>query len=236
MGLEVVKPVEDPLQVGALVLERGLLQHQVALLHRRAEDHVAPHTDQRGLGPGLQRRDLDHEIAAGAGPAGQPPAVAQLVGGESARVDVPPGTSPETIRTLHFLHVPWPPQVESMAIPFQLAASKIGVPLGTRTSPPSGRKRSRTRCAPSARGRLGLALERGDGLGDDALMPSAPPRCEPRGLPGAVGGDPARAPRVVAEQQVRRRGPPATQTSAVDMIALVSPAAIAIGKKPALST
>ncbi len=44
------------------------------------------------------------------------------------------GAWPETIRTLHFLHVPWPPQVESMATPFQLAASNTVVPASTRAS------------------------------------------------------------------------------------------------------
>jgi hypothetical protein len=32
------------------------------------------------------------------------------------------------------LHVPWPPQVESIATAFQLAASKTVVPAGTRAS------------------------------------------------------------------------------------------------------
>ncbi len=41
---------------------------------------------------------------------------------------------PETTRTLHFLQVPWPPQVESIATPFQLAASNSVVPAGTRVS------------------------------------------------------------------------------------------------------
>ena len=44
------------------------------------------------------------------------------------------GAWPRSTCTLHLRHVPWPPHVESMAMPFQLAASKIGVPLGTRTS------------------------------------------------------------------------------------------------------
>ncbi len=42
------------------------------------------------------------------------------------------GAFPETTLTLHFLHVPWPPHVESMATPFQLAASKIVVPASWR--------------------------------------------------------------------------------------------------------
>src|SRR3954469_18932462 len=115
--------------------------------------------------------------------------------GENARGSTEPtGTSPSTIRTLHFLHVPWPPHVESIAIPFQLAASKIGVPLGTRTSAPSGRKRRRTRAGPRAGARR-------------PPRPAADADARSRGrghlgLPRAVGGDPAPAPRVVAEQQV----------------------------------
>ena len=53
------------------------------------------------------------------------------------------GTSPSTHRTLHLRQVPCPPQVESMAMPFQLAASNSVTPAGTRTSrglAPSGSK------------------------------------------------------------------------------------------------
>ena len=57
----------------------------------------------------------------------------------------PIGTLPSVTRTLHFLHVPWPPQVESIAMPFHDAPSKTVVPAGTRTSPPSGAKCRRTR-------------------------------------------------------------------------------------------
>src|ERR1700733_8241830 len=42
------------------------------------------------------------------------------------------GASP-AILIRHFLQVPWPPQVESIAMPFQLAASKGVTPYGTRT-------------------------------------------------------------------------------------------------------
>ena len=80
LRLEVVERVEHALEVGALVLERRLVEHEVALLDRRAQDHVAPDADQRRLGARLQRRDLDDEVLAGAGAARQPPAVAQLVG------------------------------------------------------------------------------------------------------------------------------------------------------------
>src|SRR6185312_15705022 len=68
-----------------------------------------------------------------------------------------------TTLTLHFLHVPWPPQVESIATPFQLAASKIVVPASTRASltarsSPDWRKRRRTRSGCGASGRSSTAL------------------------------------------------------------------------------
>ena len=37
-------------------------------------------------------------------------------------------------RTLHLWQVPWPPQVESMAMPFHDAESKTVTPGGTRTA------------------------------------------------------------------------------------------------------
>src|SRR5439155_22364819 len=61
------------------------------------------------------------------------------------------GTEPATTRTLHFLQVPCPPQVESTATPFQLAASKSVVPAGTRASfvaPSACSNVSRTRPGP----------------------------------------------------------------------------------------
>ena len=50
-----------------------------------------------------------------------------------SRLDGAGGSSAILIR--HFLQVPWPPQVESMAMPFQLAASNTVTPCGTRTAP-----------------------------------------------------------------------------------------------------
>ena len=49
------------------------------------------------------------------------------------------------ILILHFLQVPWPPQVESIAMPFQLAASNRVTPGGTRTRVPLGWKARSTR-------------------------------------------------------------------------------------------
>ena len=85
--LEVVERVEHPLEIRALVLHRRLVQHQVALLHRRAQDHVAPDAGQRRLRPRLERRHLDDQVAARGRAAREPPALAQLIDGERARVE-----------------------------------------------------------------------------------------------------------------------------------------------------
>ena len=92
------------------------------------------------------------------------------------------GTSPSTTRIRHFLHVPCPPQVESTAMPFQLAASNRVAPAGTRTSrgrPPSGSKRMLTRSGPGGSG-TGGSDEGGSGsvviLGGSPVRPSSPPQ------------------------------------------------------------
>ena len=61
--LEVVHGREDALEVARLILQRGLGELEVALLHARAQDHLAPDADGRRLGPRLQRRHVDHEVA-----------------------------------------------------------------------------------------------------------------------------------------------------------------------------
>ena len=60
--------------------------------------------------------------------------------------------APSSMRTLHFLQVPWPPQVESIAMPFQLAASNTLTPAGTRTWRPEGSNRRSTRTGPASAG------------------------------------------------------------------------------------
>jgi hypothetical protein len=55
------------------------------------------------------------------------------------------GTFPSRIWILHFLQVPFPPHVESIAKPFQLAASKTETPDGTRTDLSLGSKLMSTR-------------------------------------------------------------------------------------------
>ena len=57
--LEVGHRRQQPLEIGRLVLQRRLLELDVALLDGRAQDHVAADADQRRLRPGLQRRHLD---------------------------------------------------------------------------------------------------------------------------------------------------------------------------------
>ena len=135
-------------------------------------------------------------------PAASPRAARSAVNARGS--SAPTGTSPLTTRTLHFLQVPWPPQVESIAIPFQLAASNTGVPLGTRTSAPSGRNRSRTRLgAVVRRGQVALvALRRCGGMGRGTAHRAPrllPPRAAWRARCAAIQ---LRAPGVVAEQQV----------------------------------
>src|ERR1039458_10457961 len=68
---------------------------------------------------------------------------------ENARVSSEEmGAVPSRIWTLHLRHVPCPPQVESMATLFQLAASKRITPGGTRTLRPDGSKRRLKRPQP----------------------------------------------------------------------------------------
>src|SRR5439155_11916987 len=104
--------------------------------------------------------------------------------------------APSTTRTLHFLQVPWPPHVESMAMPFQLAASNTVVPLGTRVSPSVrasdavSRKRRRTRPAP-------VWVPTSSAPSNSICLPG-----RRRSLLRTVGSDPARAPLVPAEQEV----------------------------------
>src|SRR5215472_10357743 len=66
--------------------------------------------------------------------------------GENARASSGEvGTLPSATLILHFLQVPCPPQVESIAMPFQLAASNRVTPGGTRTRVPPGWKTRSTR-------------------------------------------------------------------------------------------
>ncbi len=77
-------------------------------------------------------------------------------------------------RILHFLHVPWPPQVESIAIPFQLAASNRVTPCGTRTrrAPGSKTRSTRTGAPGCSAGPVSVAA----GLASSALVTAQPGR------------------------------------------------------------
>ena len=84
--LEVVDRVEQSLHIGALVLHGRLVQLDKALLHRRAQDHVAADSHERRLRPRLQRRHVHRQVLAGGRAAGEPPPVAQLLHAEGPRV------------------------------------------------------------------------------------------------------------------------------------------------------
>ena len=151
----------------------------------------------------------------------------------------------------HLWQVPWPPQVESIAMPFHDAASKTVTPGGTRTPRSAGR---------DLRPVLGQAVDGerevdpagavvGGGLDarplDEALAGHVGEReVGPVGHVAAhaalrpacfapVGGDPGHAPLVVAEQQVGGLDRLDDWGVRASMIALVSPAVIAIGRSQA---
>ena len=194
--LEVVHRREQALEVGApgprasAPRARGSASAPRAAGSRGGRRRRAPPSAASASGGTSTTRSSSRRRAAR-----EPPAVLQLLGRERARVDGRRAARlPSTTRTLHFLQVPWPPQVESIAIPFQLAASKIVVPAGharllRRRAVVAGRLEAQ----PDA---VLLRRHRRQDLGSahDAAA-ACFSRCD---------GDPARAPLVVAEQQVGR--------------------------------
>src|SRR5258708_12060496 len=80
----------------------------------------------------------------------QPSRSSSAENGGTSRLDT--GTAPSAILILHFLQVPCPPQVESMAMPFQLAASNTVTPAGTLTLLPLVTKTRSTRGVTAAPG------------------------------------------------------------------------------------
>jgi len=85
--LDVVHRLEHALEVGDLVLERRLGQFEIALLHGGAQDHVPPHSHERRLRAGLERRYLDNEVGLGLRAAGEAPACLQFLRRERPRID-----------------------------------------------------------------------------------------------------------------------------------------------------
>ena len=135
------------------------------------QDHLPPDADRRRLRPRDERRHLDDEVVprprrgrrAASRSRGRPASNARTSSGEIGDV------RRRRSRTRHFLQVPWPPQVESIAIPFQDAASKTVTPGGTRTAVPDGSKRRATRAGGSA-----ARLPRASGRPSRSLTPSRP--------------------------------------------------------------
>lgn len=109
--------------------------------------------------------------------------------------------SPVVTLILHFLQVPYPPHVESMAIPFQDAASNALTPVGTvitfslatELSFSSARKESFTRPVPSCSGSAELSKSR-------LLILGLRYRCCFGCFDCAVPRDPVATPRVQSQE------------------------------------
>src|SRR6266699_5497599 len=105
--------------------------------------------------------------------------------GEKARASTSDGgTSPPVTRTLHFLQVPWPPQVESIAMPFQLAASKMVTPDGVLTLVCAGTNSTSTRCAMPGPASADSAASRPDPAARGVVMSLPVPALPGPALPG----------------------------------------------------
>src|SRR5262249_18222876 len=224
-------------EVGPLVLERRLLEYQMAFLHRRPQDHMAPDAGQRRLGPRLERRHVDHEVLLGACPAREPPAGMQLVGRERARVHGADGhiSGHDPDLALLACAVAATGRVNRDPVPARSVEDRCAagdphlVALGQESQPDSG--------GSIVLAGLQFALER-EPLGrrrtharaasviTAPLAAASRARCAPIQL-APHGSWPS------SRSDARTD---CTHTSAVDMIALVSPAAIAIGRKPAFRT
>jgi hypothetical protein len=68
--LEIVDRLLKAVEVAALVVERGLLELDVALLQRRVQDHLSADADGSRLRSRDERRHVDHEIGLGLRAAG----------------------------------------------------------------------------------------------------------------------------------------------------------------------
>jgi hypothetical protein len=161
------------------------------------------------------------------------------------------GIGPAVDPHLHLWQVPWPPQVESMAMPFHDAESKTVTPGGTRTPRCVGVRDapSRPSCTVKDEVDPAGAVVRAGSEPRAAIRPSR--RTSSRENVGSVGHGvsgalpaarrarwaaiQAPAPLVVAEQQVGGLHGLDDLGVRVSMIALVRPAVIAIGRNAAPS-
>jgi hypothetical protein len=85
--LDVVHGGEQALEIRCLIVERRLVELDIALLDRGPQDHVPPDADERSFGTRLERRHLDREVFVGVCATREPPAVLQLLDSERTRVD-----------------------------------------------------------------------------------------------------------------------------------------------------
>ena len=196
LELQVVHRREHALEIRYLILEVRLVQDEMALLHRGAQDHVAADTRKRGLGARLQRRHLDDEVVERVRPAREAPAVGELVRRERARVEIR-----DADRTVDDAHL----ALLARAVPAAGRVDRDRVPAGCVED---GRSAGNPRLAEQARLGRGVEEAQQDSTGAGLLLH---PVCALdqhlaccRRLLGAVGRDPARAPLVVVEQHIAR--------------------------------
>src|SRR5438067_913453 len=212
------------------------------LLHRGAQDHVAADAGDCRLRPCLKRWDLNHEVIARVGAAREPPPLTQLVGVEGAWVDgadrdlaldypdlallacamaTTRGVDRDPVPARGVEHRRPARHADLRALGEKAQPDAAGAVLRRRrfvgTRPWSG-QRSAHRAAASSRSAASRSAT--------CRSAACRARCAPIQLaPHGSWPRSRSAPRTAC-----------THTSAVDMIALVRPAAIAIGRNAALRT
>ena len=193
---------------------------------------MAPDADERRLGPRLQRRDADHQVLARGRATRQPPAVVQLLGAERARVEradrrvARAAPAPCTCGTCRARRTSSRWRCRSSSRRRRSASRSARAPRCRRAGSAAGRARRRRRRAGSS---MGSSSRASCGpRAHDARRRLLPPRA--RGARRS-SARPTRRGRAAGRPRARS----STTSSARLMIALVSPAAIAIGRKAASS-
>ena len=148
------------------------------------QDGASPFADPNGgrLRASDERGHLHSQVGRDLDTARVPPAAAELVGREGARVERRDRRLPSSTLTLHLRHVPWPPHVESIAIPFSWPRRRASRPaeLG-----PCGRPaRTAGRTTPAVMGRIAAV----DGHGASRAVRA----CRVATVTGSLGSPKAR--------------------------------------------